>query len=83
MSKKKETGKFDSAVTVSVKRHKETCFIVCDEYETVTTLKGRYLGFLNSIGFRPDKADDEYDFNTDAIRLNLRKRVSATDNLIS
>ena len=43
---KKEGSKFDSAVTVSIKRHKETCFIVCDEYETVTTLKGRYLGFL-------------------------------------
>ena len=42
----KLVSKFDTAVTVRIKRQNQTCFIITDGYETVQTLKGRYLAFL-------------------------------------
>ena len=44
---KKQTSPFDSAIHVRIKRFEETFFILCDEYETVQTLKSRLLHVLN------------------------------------
>ena len=44
---KKSSNPYDSAIQVRIKRFEETFFILCDEYETVQTLKGRLLHVLN------------------------------------
>jgi len=46
---------FDTAIYVRVKRFDETYFILCDEYETIETLKGRVLAILNQKGFKMPK----------------------------
>ena len=51
-NRKKQGSKFDTAIHVRVKRFDTTFFIVCDEYETVQTLKGRCLDILNQLNFR-------------------------------
>jgi len=44
-------GRATTTITVRVKRYAETYFILCDEYETVESLKGRMLAVFNKIGF--------------------------------
>ena len=76
MRKSKAISKFDTGIQVRIKRFNETFFVVCDEFETVQTLKGRFLIILNQIGFKMDKQEE--DLTADDIRLNLKKRVSNT-----
>ena len=57
-----------------IKRFNDTFFVVCDEFETVQTLKGRFLAILDQIGFKMDKQEE--DLTVDDIRFNLKKRVS-------
>ena len=71
---------YDTAIQVRIKRMNETLFVVCDEFESIAVLKGRYLNYLNQIGFKMDKQEE--DLTIDDIRLNLKKRVSFTFKLI-
>ena len=43
---KKQKSIYDSAIHVRVKRFDKTFFILCDEYETVQTLKSRVIDVL-------------------------------------
>ena len=71
---KKQVNIFDTAIHVRVKRFDETFFILCDEYETVQTLKGRVLHVLMQIGFKMPKQEEA--LTPDDLRLCLKKRVS-------
>ena len=53
--KPKSDNKFDTAIAVRIKRFDETFFIMCDEYEKVSTLKMRVLALLDQIGFQMPK----------------------------
>ena len=77
--KPKSQDKFDTAITVRVRRHQQTFFIVCDEYESVHALKGRVLGILQGIGFTIPKQEEE--LTVDDLRLCLKKRVSQNCSL--
>ena len=57
-----------------IKRNNETFFILCNEYETIQTLKGRLLDVLNQLGFKMPKQEE--DLTVDDIRLTLKNRVS-------
>ena len=52
---RKQVNKYDTAIHVRIRRFEETFFILCDEYETVHTLKTRILVVLNQIGFKLPK----------------------------
>ena len=71
---KKPENPFDTAIHVRIKRFDETFFILCDEYETVQTLKGRILHVLNQINFKMPKQEE--DLTPDDLRLTMKKRVS-------
>ena len=43
---KKQKSIYDTAIHVRVKRYDKTFFILCDEFETVNTLKGRVIDVL-------------------------------------
>ena len=72
--KPKTTNKYETAITVRVRRYNQTYFIVCDEFETIGTLKSRCLDLLNQLRFRMPKQEE--DLTVDDLRLNLKKRVS-------
>ena len=55
----KARNAFDTAITVRVKRYDLTYFILCDEYESVDTLRGRFLNILLSQGFKMPKQEEE------------------------
>ena len=71
---KKPENPYDTAIHVRIKRFDETFFILCDEYETVQTLKGRLLHVLNQINFKMPKQEE--DLTRDDLRLTMKKRVS-------
>ena len=74
----KQVNIYDTAIHVRVRRFEETFFILCDEYETVQTLKGRILVVLNQIGFKLPKQTG--DLGPDELRLCLQKRVLDADS---
>ena len=47
-----------TAIHIRVKRHNDTYFILCDEYETVDSVKGRLLLVLDKIGFKLPKQEE-------------------------
>ena len=57
-----------------VKRGDETYFLLCDEYETVESLKGRFLLVLDQLNFQLPKQEEP--FTTDDIRFCIKNRVS-------
>ena len=63
-----------TAIHIRVKRFQETYFLLCDEYETVESLKGRLLGVLQKIKFELPKQEEP--LTTDDIRLCIKNRVS-------
>lgn len=63
-----------TAIHIRIKRHTETYFILCDEYETVESLKGRLLLVLDKLKFTVPKLEEP--LCTDDIRLCLKNRVS-------
>lgn len=76
----KKTNPYDNAIHVRVKRidkvwGDQTFFILCDEYESIKTLKGRLLQIVNQIGFKMPKQEE--DLTVDDICLNLKNRVSS------
>ena len=71
---KKPVNIYDTAIHVRIKRYDQTYFILCDEYETVATLKGRMLAILDQIGFKMPKQEE--DLTVDDLRFTIRNRVS-------
>ena len=63
-----------TAIHIRVKRFAETYFLLCDEYETVESLKGRLLAVLSKIKFELPKQEEP--LSTDDIRLCIKNRVS-------
>ena len=63
-----------TAIYIRVKRFAETYFLLCDEFETVESLKGRLLGVLSKIKFELPKQEEP--LTTDDIRLCIKNRVS-------
>ena len=63
-----------TAIHIRIKRYSDTYFILCDEYETVESLKSRLLLVLDKIGFKIPKMEEP--LSCDDIRLTLKNRVS-------
>ena len=62
---------YDTAIYVRVKRMADTYFVVCDEYDEVSALKGRVMDYLQQSGVKvPD------DFSVDDVRLTIKNRVT-------
>lgn len=59
----------------------QTYFIMCDEYETVETLKSRILTVLSEINFKLPRQEEE--LTTEDIKLNLEMRVSNFHIIVS
>ena len=77
-----KSKKATTSIYVQVKRYAETYFVLCDEDDTVETLKGRILVQLNQCGItRLERAEE--DITKDDIKLWLKKRVSAIDSAIT
>ena len=68
---------YDTAIQVRIRRQNETLFMICDEYEPVSVLKGRYLAYLSSTDFKvPKRKIEEETLTVEDVRFNLKKRVS-------
>jgi len=65
-----------TAIHIRVKRQNDTFFLLCDEYETVESLKNRLLLVLGKMGMQLPKQEEP--FCVDDIRLWLKNRVSAS-----
>lgn len=63
-----------TAIYIRIKRQNDTFFLLCDEYETVESLKNRILLVLGKMGLQLPKQEEP--FCIDDIRLWLRNRVS-------
>jgi len=63
-----------TAIHIRVKRFEETYFLLCDEYETVESLKGRLLAVLQRIKFELPKQEEA--LTTDDLKLCIKNRVS-------
>ena len=63
-----------TCIYLQIKRHAETYFVLCDEYDPVESLKGRVLNILEQTGFSLDRSEEP--LTTEDIRLCLKKRVS-------
>lgn len=63
-----------TAIHVRIKRFDETYFILCDEYETVESLKGRFLSVLERLKFSLPKQEEP--LTIDDIRFCIKNRVS-------
>ena len=70
---RRETNKYDTAITVRVKRFENTFFILCDEYESVNCLAGRMLSILEQMDFR--FKDQETPFTNEDVRFCERNRI--------
>ncbi len=73
---KKNKNMFDTAIYVRIKRFDQPFFVLCDEYETVQTLKVRLLVILDQIGFKMPKQEE--DLKPEDLRLTIKNRVSYT-----
>ena len=62
-----------TAIYIRVKRLAETYFVLCDEYETVESVKGRLVLVLEKIKFTLPKQEEP--LSCDDIRLCLKNRV--------
>ena len=71
-----------TCIYVQVKRHNETYFILCDEYDPVESVKARVLNVLEQTGFSKLKGAEEA-LTTEDIRLHLKKRVSKTKSILN
>lgn len=71
------SGRPTTSIYIRVKRMNDTWFLLCDEYETVESLKNRILLVLQKIGLQLPKQEEP--FTVDDIRLWLKNRVSNVD----
>ena len=58
----KHVNTFDTAIHVRIKHMKTTYFILCSEYETVYTLKGRVLDLMQQTGLKMPLKKGEEDY---------------------
>jgi hypothetical protein len=63
-----------TAIYIRVKRLDDTFFLLCDEYETVESLKNRVLLVLQKMRLQLPKQEEP--FVVDDIRLYIKNRVS-------
>ena len=70
---KKPENIYDTAITVRIKRFDQTYFILCNEYETVETLRGRMLAVLNQLGFEMPKQEEP--LTTEDLRFTIKNRI--------
>ena len=68
------SGRPTTSIYIRVKRMDDTWFLLCDEYETVESLKNRVLLVLLKMGLQLPKQEEP--FIVDDIRLWLKNRVS-------
>ncbi|CDW87793.1 UNKNOWN [Stylonychia lemnae] len=66
-----KTNPFDTCIYVRVKRHQQTFFVLCDEFEEVAAFKGRILDMFTQTN--AVKLSD--DFSVDDIKLFIRNRI--------
>ena len=74
MASKFGAARATTAIHIRVKRHSDTYFVLCDEYETVEGLKGRLVVIYDKIGLKIPKAEEA--MTSDDLRLCLKNRVS-------
>ena len=79
---RKPVNPYDTAIHVRIKRidkqwGDQTFFVLCDEMETIKTLKGRYLHIMKQIGFSMPKQEEELE--TKDLQFNLKNRVLDED----
>ena len=70
---KKVINPYDTAITVRIKRFEQTFFILCDEYEPVDTLRGRFLNILLQQGFKMPKQEEE--LTPEDLRFTIKNRI--------
>lgn len=63
-----------TAICVRVKRYEETYYVLCDEYETVESLKNRLLLILQRIKFELPKQEEP--MTADDVRYYIKNRVT-------
>lgn len=63
-----------TAIYIRIKRNDDTFFLLCDEYETVESLKNRVLNVLLKMKLQLPKQEEP--FIVDDIRLYIKNRVS-------
>ena len=65
-----------TAIQVRIKRHSETYFILCDEYEDVEQLINRLLVVFHKLDYRQENQEEP--MQLEDVRLALKNRVSYT-----
>ena len=70
---KQTKNPYDTAITVRIKRYDQTYFILCDEYEPVDTLRGRFLNILLQQGFKMPKQEEE--LVPEDLRFTIKNRI--------
>ena len=63
-----------TSIYIRVKRFAETYFILCDEYETIESLKNRLIVVLQRMKFELPKQEEP--FTVDDLRFCIKNRVS-------
>ena len=69
-----EPGRPTTAIYIRIKRFNDTFFLLCDEYETIESLKNRLLVVMQKMGLQLPKQEEP--FIVDDVRLYLKNRVS-------
>lgn len=67
------TDRATTSIYIRVKRFDETYFLLCDEYETVESLKNRLIVVLQRMKFELPKQEEP--LTIDDIRFCVRNRV--------
>lgn len=63
-----------TAIHIRIKRFDETYFLLCDEYETVESLKNRLIAVLQRMKFELPKQEEP--LTIDDIKFCIKNRVS-------
>jgi hypothetical protein len=63
-----------TAIHIRIKRFEETYFLLCDEYETVESLKNRLINVLQRMKFELPKQEEP--LTIDDIKFCIKNRVS-------
>jgi hypothetical protein len=62
-----------TAIHIRIKRFEETYFVLCDEYETIESLKNRLLVVLQRIKFQLPKQEEP--LVVDDLKFCIKNRV--------
>ena len=63
-----------TSIYIRIKRFTETYFLLCDEYETIESLKNRLIVVLQRMKFELPKQEEP--FTVDDLRFCIKNRVS-------